>query len=47
MGTCIYTSDGDSTYTPLPYETIKSCLLPERPLVKPYIEVPGAKGTPI
>lgn len=44
MGTCIYTTDGDWIYTPTSYETIRSWLLLERPLVKPYIEVPGAKG---
>lgn len=44
MGTNIYTSDGDWVNTPVPYETIRSWLLIERPLVKPYIEVPGTKG---
>lgn len=44
MGTSIYTSDGDWIHTSVPYETIRSWLLLERPLVKPYIEVPGAKG---
>lgn len=44
MGTRIYTADGDWVHTPTPYETIRSWLLTERPLVEPYIEVPGAKG---
>lgn len=44
MGTCIYTTDGDWIRTSVPYEKIRSWLLLERPLVKPYIEVPGAKG---
>lgn len=43
MGTCIYTTDGDWIRTSVPYETIRNWLLLERPLVKPYIEVPGAK----
>lgn len=44
MGTYIYTTDGNSFYTPTPYETIRSWLLIERPLVEPYIEVPGTEG---
>lgn len=44
MGTRIYTADEDWIDTPVPYETIRSWLLTERPLVEPYIEVPGANG---
>lgn len=44
MGTCIYTTDGDWIRTSVPYETIRSWLLIERPLVEPYIEVPGTEG---
>lgn len=44
MGTCIYTTDGDWIRTSVPYEKIRSWLLIERPLVEPYIEVPGVKG---
>lgn len=47
MGTRIYMTDGNSgnwINTPVSYETIKSWLLIERPLVAPYIEVPGEKG---
>lgn len=44
MGTYIYTIDGNSFYTPTPYETVRSWLLTERPLVEPYIEVPGTEG---
>lgn len=44
MGTRIYTADGDFIRTLLPYKTIRSWLLIERPLVESYIEVPGTKG---
>lgn len=44
MGTRIYTTDGNWVHTPTPYETIRSWLLIERPLVEPYIEVPGTEG---
>ncbi len=44
MSTNIYTTDGDWINTPVPYEIIRSWLLIERPLVGPYIEVPGANG---
>jgi hypothetical protein len=36
-------TDGYWINTPVPYETIRSWLLIERPLVEPYIEVPGVK----
>lgn len=41
MGTYIYTTDGNSFYTPTPYEIIKDQLLTERGR---YIEVPGTEG---
>ena len=44
MGTNIYTLDGNLIYTQMTYETIRSWLLIERPLVEPYIEVPGTEG---
>lgn len=43
MGTRIYMTDGYWINTPLPYETVRNWILVERPLVEPYIEVPGAK----
>lgn len=44
MGTRIYMTDGNWINTPVSYETIRSWLLIERPLVEPYVEVPGANG---
>ena len=44
MGTNIYTLDGNLIYTQMNYQTIRSWLLIERPLVEPYIEVPGTEG---
>lgn len=44
MSTNIYTTDGDWINTTVPYDTIRSWLLVERPLSEPYIEVPGSQG---
>ena len=44
MGTRIYMTDGHWIDTSVSYEKIRSWLLIERPLVEPYIEVPGAEG---
>ena len=43
MGSYIYTTDGNSFYTPTAYEKLKGTLLASAVEV-PYFEVPGARG---
>ena len=44
MGACIYTTDGDWTYTPAPYEQVRDLLIAAEKFSNTYIEVPGRNG---
>lgn len=44
MSTNIYTTDGDLTYTPAPYEQVKELLITAENLGNAYIELPGRSG---